>query len=1089
MRRFWLCLSVGALVTPWLFGQSADAPTHGRPFFMPATERERLHTLIKNEKWAAADYDRMRAAAKKGDGFSAAFLYALDGDAEYVAAARKELLARYGPSSFAFKLASSALSDPKHFKGGPKNENILYYDLAYQPLLAFDWVYNGLDPADRKTIEDGILAWARYKMRAMDAWVQTPNLVFKPTWFVALVGLATADKECLEWGFRRRRPWGPTRGGYFEVLDSMLLDGGPWHEAAIYPVAHEDLWCMGVLSWYRRLYDGKDWFAYRTPNGGSAKGLMDYYLDTAYPIEKTGFGAGQVRVATYGDGATNAKGDLFLTNPAGEEGGDWVLDKALSAAYLASADTRYAAFLAMDPGYKPTLVDRRPLPEKLTFPAAPSKVWPNYGLAMLRSDESAGYWTNPKAIAVFQVMTRGYGHDHRDGFHISLHGANRLMYPDYNPIQYETQAIGWTRNTVAHNTMLVDEQDTANSPPTGIRQEFSPEVKFLATTATGVFEGVEQTRALCLTAEYLLDIFQAASKVPHTYDYMLHCFGDARPGHPERFKPSAELTKRYWLVEKQRTTHTDESWSLDFVRREEPGFHKGKYGKEWYDHVAKVRVTMAAEPGTVVGHGVWGDELARLVAERQKGARLDKLSTLMVRRDGARDTAFIASHEPYANDEQPRIKAVRKIARTPEAVLVRVDAKDFTDYVAVAFGPQKDAKEHVLGKAGEAVVAFHNYAHVRVDSKGVTARGGLTALAIPSAKGPLQLNGKPTALSSLKAAPKKELPAPAEFPGKIRVTPSVLRVFDTDRREAVFTITNPLEQALSGKIHFELPKGVTAEPARPAIPSVPPGGTAEVRVTLKSNNAAAGRVTIPYQIHYSLAGKASETVAGALALVMAVGPTMELQYQHPKPAVFLLQSRNLTAKLRAFDGLCEYLADDDDTVRLDDSPLFTLGDEKGEILSDKADTQHAATWPRMIPAALEAMAGRGPSPLCRWQLLPLGNRLMVRMDRIHAQFERAYFTIPGKWISPGGPPRWKRVVAFNDAGKEIESGTEGKGKVSAAELEFPGGKWNLAFHFVPPQPVEFRGAGMRFSVGALNGDNWQVGFCRPGELDAWRGKK
>ena len=59
---------------------------------------------------------------------------------------------------------------------------------------------------------------------------------------------------------------------------------------------------------------------------------------------------------------------------------------------------------------------------------------------MLRSDESPSYWTNDKSIAVFQVMSQGYGHDHRDKFSIMLYGAGRLLYPDYNAVQYENPA-------------------------------------------------------------------------------------------------------------------------------------------------------------------------------------------------------------------------------------------------------------------------------------------------------------------------------------------------------------------------------------------------------------------------------------------------------------------------------------------------------------------------------------------------------------------------------------------------------------------------------------------------------------------------
>jgi hypothetical protein len=220
---------------------------------------------------------------------------------------------------------------------------------------------------------------------------------------------------------------------------------------------------------------------------------------------------------------------------------------------------------------------------------------------------------------------------------------------------------------------------------------------------------------------------------------------------------------------------------------------------------------------------------------------------------------------------------------------------------------------------------------------------------------------------------------------------------------------------------------------------------------------------------------------------LAVGPTLEFVYQHPKPAVFVLHAPALTAKFRMFDGLCVYLADNDDTVRLDGGPLFTFTDGKQPVLFEK--TMGAATWPRQIPAELTAMAGRDKGDLCRWQALPLGNRLMIRMDKLHAQFDRTDFTVPGKWVSPGGPPHWKRAVAVDESGKEHDARPEGKVKVSAAELEFPRGKWNLAFQFQPPQVVEFDGAGMRFSVSALRGDNWQVGFCGPGEFDAWRGKK
>src|SRR5262249_44935739 len=126
---------------------------------------------------------------------------------------------------------------------------------------------------------------------------------------------------------------------------------------------------------------------------------------------------------------------------------------------------------------------------------------------------------------------------------------------------------------------------------------------------------------------------------------------------------------------------------------------------------------------------------------------------------------------------------------------------------------------------------------------------------------------------------------------------------------------------------------------------------------------------------------------------------------------------------------------------------------------------------------------------CRWQALFFGNRILIRMDPAWTQFERTHFTVPGKWVSPAGPPRWARVVAVGLDGKEYEAQPGPKVKVLAAELEFPGAGWNLPFKFGPPQEVAFNGTEMKFSIGSLNYDNWSVGFCKPGGFDAWRGKK
>ena len=148
-------------------------------------------------------------------------------------------------------------------------------------------------------------------------------------------------------------------------------------------------------------------------------------------------------------------------------------------------------------------------------------------------------------------------------------------------------------------------------------------------------------------------------------------------------------------------------------------------------------------------------------------------------------------------------------------------------------------------------------------------------------------------------------------------------------------------------------------------------------------------------------------------------------------------------------------------------------------------TAKAFTWPEESPASITAHA----YDRARWQAIYFHDRILIRMDPGWTQFERTYFSVPGDWSWSQEPPRWKRIVALDGSDKEVEAQPGSKLKVIAAELEFPGAKWNLAFKFEPAQEVTFNGTGLKFAIGSLTNDNWQVGFCRPGELDAWRGSK
>jgi hypothetical protein len=553
--------------------------------------------------------------------------------------------------------------------------------------------------------------------------------------------------------------------------------------------------------------------------------------------------------------------------------------------------------------------------------------------------------------------------------------------------------------------------------------------------------------------------------------------------------------KRYWLVDEQKAMMAAEPWMLDFMIEEKSGSRGGFYTREWYEHKAKLRLRMAGEPQTLVVHGIWGNELARLVSEQQKGAKLDPLATVVARRTGQRRALFVACHEPCEADDQPRIMRVVTLGRTKDAAVIRVDANDFTDYAAIAFGPQPEGAEHTLSVRGERppFFAFKTYGYARVTNDGsVTLRGDWTGLRLAGANGSVMVNGKAATASLAESVlvfgkpptmteDRSEEPLP-EVPMIVKPIPAVVRMSNRDRRMVTFTVENTLDEPVSGSLQFDLPAGLVVEPEQTKFGPVQPRGSATVSVTTVSDNPAAGRRTVPYHISYRTGGTKKEVRTAALPLTVVTGPTLEHVYEYPRP-YYLIRSPAYTTRADMFNGLHRFLADDDDTARLSGGPLFTLSDASTELLSEK--TAMAFTWPVGSPANITGnLQDRG-----RWQAIYLPDRILIRMDSGWTQFEKAYFSVPGEWLSPQGAPRWKRIIALAGSGKEVDVKPGAEVNVVAAELEFPGAKWNLAFKFEPAQQVEFNGAGLKFALGSRTNDNWQVGFCRSGELNAWRGSK
>jgi hypothetical protein len=206
---------------------------------------------------------------------------------------------------------------------------------------------------------------------------------------------------------------------------------------------------------------------------------------------------------------------------------------------------------------------------------------------------------------------------------------------------------------------------------------------------------------------------------------------------------------------------------------------------------------------------------------------------------------------------------------------------------------------------------------------------------------------------------------------------------------------------------------------------------------------------------------------------------MQHVYEYPRPYYFI-HSPAYTVRADMLNGLHRFLADDDDTVRLNGSPLSPMVARTSCLKRRPMPSLGPKSLrPASPPTPRTGRAGRHSismtASLSEWTQAGRSSKKLTSR-------------LPGNWSSPQRPPRWKRIIALDRYGQEVDAQPGAKVKVVAAELEFPGAKWSLAFKFEPAQEVAFNGAGLTFAIGSRPMITGRWAFAgqvnsRRGELD------
>lgn len=675
--------------------------------------------------------------------------------------------------------------------------NTLRYDVLYHELT--DEQRAGVQKALRSYVQfhlDGHKPWHADFRYTKPGWL--PNMSWPRTIGTHLMAVALRDEKLIEGMFN-------STGGFKWYMDEYISDGRFYCEEFGKFYSNNGtmlMWCDALdrvgLPQYGWDYKGK--------GGATMKDYIAMQQWLGYPRTAIPGGMDNFRIVTMGDAKGTPHGIAGLGDhsllmgylPDGKTGGDrwWSnarmngpLPKAAAPLWYEIAHRKYPDagfdyFLAAmrrpgEEAYLPSLYfGLKPIdPARTKPPTVESYLANERGFAFLRAEESPAYWESP-APAVAVQFGFYYPHYAHDCFSLlGFHAMNRPIYVNSYGSKVDHYVLDqikngpptgylarhpWKDTNRGHAGVTVDnlgprpvENGNEGLKNHVMRFERTPQVKFVAGRAKGVFPNVAQERAVFLTRAYMFDVFWLADANGSTRRYEWNVTGPGAWQLDDAWKPTSELNGSMLYrpltgpdaAQPAGYENKTDGNDLTGVRKLEAGanpwtarilqtcavpLEKSKLGKAFYDQNIGVAISMlpdASVPTTVYTGTPPG-------ADSEMGG-----ASIIVRRE-APATTFVALHEPYANT-LPELQMSR-VAQSATAVAVGVKGGEVNDRVLLVFGDTDAGKAVTLEGNGESYT-FTSHGHIRIGKNRVTVVGDVAALKIPVAGSPkLVINGKET---------------------------------------------------------------------------------------------------------------------------------------------------------------------------------------------------------------------------------------------------------------------------------------------------------------------------------------------------------
>jgi poly(beta-D-mannuronate) lyase len=161
------------------------------------------------------------------------------------------------------------------------------------------------------------------------------------------------------------------------------------------------------------------------------------------------------------------------------------------------------------------------------------------------------YGTEPKQTAlVMKATTHGGSHGHYDKLSFSFYDNGNIILQDYGAVRflnieakygghYTKENESWAKQSIAHNTLTVDETSHHNGVPKTANSYWSehlyydvkPDVQITSARDVHAYTDVQMQRTMALVTHpslehpFAVDVFRAKSDKLHTYDFPFYYLG------------------------------------------------------------------------------------------------------------------------------------------------------------------------------------------------------------------------------------------------------------------------------------------------------------------------------------------------------------------------------------------------------------------------------------------------------------------------------------------------------------------------------------------------------------------------------------